>query len=85
MRKRKIEYNCEVFKKYLVEYLDEDLPYEILIELEKHRLVCRECTKLIRTLRRIIYELRNLTQYELPEDVVTKIHATLRVKKWKRK
>uniref|UniRef100_A0A7V3ZUV3 Zinc-finger domain-containing protein n=1 Tax=candidate division WOR-3 bacterium TaxID=2052148 RepID=A0A7V3ZUV3_UNCW3 len=83
--RKKIEYNCEVFKKYLVEYLDEDLPSEILIELEKHRLVCRECTRLIRTIRRIIYELRSLAHYELPEDVVSKVHASLRIKKWKRK
>mgnify|MGYP000022056735 CR=1 FL=1 len=85
MRKKKIEYNCEVFKKYLVEYLDEELPSEILIELEKHRLVCRECTRLIRTIRRIIYELRSLAQYELPENVVAKVHAALRIKKWKRR
>ncbi len=83
--RKKIEYNCEVFKKYLVEYLDEDLPSEILIELEKHRLVCRECTRLIRTIRRIIYELRSLAHYELPEDVVSKVHASLRIKKWKRR
>ncbi|MEO0087225.1 MAG: hypothetical protein ABIK77_04060 [candidate division WOR-3 bacterium] len=85
MRKKKIEYNCEVFQKYLVEYLDEELPTEIFIELEKHRMVCRECTKLIKSLRKIIYELRSLDNYELPKNVVERVHTYIKIKKWKRK
>lgn len=85
MKKKKIEYNCEVFRKYIVEYLDEELPTEIFIELEKHRMVCRECTFLTKSLRRIIYELKNLASYELSEKVLERVHAHLKTKKWKRK
>ncbi|MCS7250550.1 MAG: zf-HC2 domain-containing protein [candidate division WOR-3 bacterium] len=85
MKKKRIEYNCEVFQEYLVDYLDEDLPAELSIELEKHRMVCRECARLVKTLRRIIYELKKLSYYETEESVVARIHTSLKIKRWKRK
>jgi anti-sigma factor RsiW len=45
---------CEEIVQYLSDYVDGDLPLEILEEAEKHLATCPNCTTTVKTLRETI-------------------------------
>ncbi len=45
---------CEDIVKYLSDYIDGDLPIELLEEAEKHLATCPKCTATVKTLRETI-------------------------------
>lgn len=46
--------NCNEIVKYLSEYIDGELPVEILQEAEQHMENCQNCTAVAKTLRNTI-------------------------------
>ncbi|MEO0117184.1 MAG: hypothetical protein ABIK97_06580 [candidate division WOR-3 bacterium] len=71
--KRKIsfkkELNCQDVKAIIFEYFDKEIKEELLYQIERHRMSCLECTRLIRSYRLLINVLKAIEEKEVPEEV----------------
>jgi hypothetical protein len=45
---------CEEIVQYLSDYIDKELPVEVLVEAEQHMAGCKNCTTALKTLQNTI-------------------------------
>lgn len=69
----KKELTCQDIKSILFEYFDEEIEEEIFYQIERHRISCLACTKLIRSYRLVIKYLKIIEEEDVPEEVHRKL------------
>jgi|UniRef100_A0A7C3UY73 hypothetical protein len=80
--KRK-EFTCEDIEAILLEYIDKEMDERILYQMERHRMSCAHCTKLIKSFRLVIRYLKAIEEKDVPEEVHQKLLLRIENLTWK--
>lgn len=72
--------NCQGVITEISNYLDGDLPAAVRTELERHLSECKECALVVNQTKATVELYCDAEIVELPEDVRTRLHQTLRSK-----
>lgn len=69
--------SCKKLAKSLSAYIDGDLDHELCCEIEKHLSVCRRCSVLLDSVRKVLIVSGDDRTYELPMGYEDRLHAFL--------
>ncbi|MEO0102670.1 MAG: hypothetical protein ABIK81_03080 [candidate division WOR-3 bacterium] len=72
-RPLKKELTCQDVESILFEYFDKEIEEKILYQIERHRMSCVTCTKLIKSYRLVIKYLKIIGEEDVPEVVHRKL------------
>ncbi|MBU1078566.1 MAG: zf-HC2 domain-containing protein [Spirochaetes bacterium] len=68
---------CFNIRKFLWDYVDDELPEEEKEKVEKHLKTCRDCVKELKLLNQYKKRLSSLDEVKAPRDFLSKIHERL--------
>jgi hypothetical protein len=70
---------CKSMLSNLSDYVDGELDEEIVQEIKRHLLACRDCTIFVDTLRKtlILYRRNSLGITHIPQDIHIRLYKTL--------
>jgi anti-sigma factor RsiW len=69
--------SCKKLAKSLSAYIDGDLDHELCCEIEKHLSVCRRCSVLLDSVRKVLVVSGDNRTFELPMGYEDRLHAFL--------
>ena len=69
--------SCKKLAKSLSAYIDGDLDHELCCEIEKHLSVCRRCSVLLDSVRKVLVVSGDDRTFELPIGYEDRLHAFL--------
>lgn len=70
--------DCLEFRRHHLAYVDDTLPGDVLVAVERHRVECAECGAHDTLVRRSLLLARNLPTVELSDDFAARLEARLR-------
>ncbi len=69
--------SCKTLARSLSTYIDGDLNHELCCEMEKHLSLCRRCSVLLDSVRKVFIVSGDERTFELPMGYEDRLHAFL--------
>jgi anti-sigma factor RsiW len=69
--------SCKKLAQSLSSYIDGDLDHDLCCEIEKHLSVCRHCSVLLDSVRKVLVVSGDDRTFELPMGYEDRLHAFL--------
>lgn len=69
--------SCKKLAQSLSAYIDGDLDHDLCYEIEKHLSVCRRCSVLLDSVRKVLIVSGDERTFELPMGYEDRLHAFL--------
>ncbi len=69
--------SCKKLARSLSAYMDGDLEHELCCELERHLSLCRRCSVLLDSVRKVLIVSGDERTFELPLGYEARLHAFL--------
>jgi predicted anti-sigma-YlaC factor YlaD len=71
---------CEQVTKLIRDYLQEEMPSEIIASFEEHLRRCDDCTAFLKTYKQTVQEVQSLRYEDIPQEMQIRVRQFLRSK-----